>query len=245
MPTTYYNETELKKSLQKLQERSDGITQQIADLTAEKAIVDQGITDTTKIIAYIKAGYPAITQLGTPANLAGVASAPAAAYQVALSWDAVANATAYVVERSTTADFASYEEIYNDAANSYTDTDVENDQIYYYRVKATADTYNESEYATVNVMVFEQLATPQNFNLTEGDTQIVGDFDIVPLASGYKIYMHTADDFGASSEIDDVGEGSFTKTGLSNGTTYYFWVIAYATNKIDSVAATANGTPAA
>ena len=80
------------------------------------------------------------------------------------------NATGYVLERSTAAEFAGAVVIYTGAATSFTDTGRTNGQAYYYRVKGTASGFTTSAYATAS-------ATPIAANSPWAAGQSVDDDD--------------------------------------------------------------------
>jgi len=69
---------------------------------------------------------------------------------ISLAWSAGANATSYVVERSTTSDFtANFAQVYTGSNTSYTDTAVAASTAYYYRVKGRRAGSPDSGYATL------------------------------------------------------------------------------------------------
>lgn len=71
--------------------------------------------------------------------------------EVALDWDEVTGADAYTLERADDAGFTTnLETVYTGTSTAIMDTDLTNDQVYYYRVKATALYHADSAYATLN-----------------------------------------------------------------------------------------------
>lgn len=88
-------------------------------------------------------------QLATPA---GFAAGTPTASTVPLSWSAVPNATGYVVQRATNANFTGLTTIYTGPNTSVTNSSGLSPATgYYYRVYATASGYTNSTYAALSV----------------------------------------------------------------------------------------------
>jgi hypothetical protein len=90
-----------------------------------------------------------VTQLATPGSFTAT---QASSTQINLSWAAVTNATAYVVDRATNSGFTTGVTlaIYSGSGTSYNNTGLTASTTYYYRVRATASGYSDSAYATAN-----------------------------------------------------------------------------------------------
>ncbi len=87
------------------------------------------------------------TQLTAPENFTATPSDG----QVQLDWDAVTNAAGYTLERADDDAFETNLTALYDGTNlTYTDTDVSNGTIYYYRLRAYATAQGQSDYATLN-----------------------------------------------------------------------------------------------
>jgi hypothetical protein len=70
--------------------------------------------------------------------------------EVALDWADVTGATSYTLQRAEDNEFTvNNTDVYTGATSAYTDTDVINDETYYYRVKATAPEHADSIYSTI------------------------------------------------------------------------------------------------
>lgn len=69
---------------------------------------------------------------------------------VDLTWDAVPNATNYVVERDTDINFGAATEVYDGPLLLFGDTGLVNDTVYYYRIKAQATGYQDSEWVLLS-----------------------------------------------------------------------------------------------
>lgn len=88
-----------------------------------------------------------ITQLNTPTSFTAT---PTSTTQINLAWNAVASATGYVVDRATNSGFTTGVTlgIYNSSGTSYNNTGLTASTTYYYRVRAIAAGYTDSNYAT-------------------------------------------------------------------------------------------------
>lgn len=81
--------------------------------------------------------------LSTPSLTATAASTT----QINLSWGSVANATGYVLQRASASNYSDATSIYTGSALSYNNTGLVASTTYYFRLKATANGYNDSNYA--------------------------------------------------------------------------------------------------
>jgi len=99
------------------------------------------------LTAYLVPPLSGITQLNTPTNFTATAASQT---QINLAWDAVANATGYVVDRATNSSFTTglVSGIYSGSGTSYNNTGLTAGTTYYFRVLATAAGYTDSNYAT-------------------------------------------------------------------------------------------------
>lgn len=231
----YIQELENRKAA--LEQTNAGIELQIEELEAQQTANEEDIENIDKLLLYIAAGYPTIDQLATPASFTGTATAVAGVYSTVLNWDDVATATGYVLQRGLLADYSDAEEIYSNSTSAYDDEDEDltYNRDYYYRVKATADGKADSEWATVTVNMFEQLAEATNPALDPGDTIIDLTFDPVQFALTYDIYRHTANDFSGSTKVGaDIVVTTFNDSGLLNDTGYYYWIVAKSPSRLNS-----------
>ena len=145
--------------------------------------------------------------------------------QIQLTWNVVSGATSYVLQRKPSG--GSYTTVSNPATNSFLDTGLTNGTQYVYRVAATtgAGTGNNSSEANAT----PKLDAPTGISATPGSAQVTISWDAVPNANGYRVKRGTSS--GSYSSTQNVSGGtttSYTWTGLTNGTTYYFVVDATA-----------------
>lgn len=89
---------------------------------------------------------PTLPALAVPANF----TATEGDTQIDLDWDATPSATGYVLERDTDSGFSSPTTVYTGANTDYSDTGLTNGVAYYYRVKAQAAGFNDSDYAVAS-----------------------------------------------------------------------------------------------
>lgn len=100
----------------------------------------------TSLWAYGISFIPALPKLDTPT---GFTATPGDTENV-LAWDAVTDTESYTIEVSMTEDFASSSIVYTGSDTGFTHTELANDTTYYYRLKATATGFTNSDYATAN-----------------------------------------------------------------------------------------------
>ncbi len=149
--------------------------------------------------------------------------------QVSLTWDSVAGATSYKVYKSTTTG-TGYSEVdpgTAKTATSYTVTGLSNSTWYYFVVTVTTSG-GESPYSSEVSAMSSVPSAPTNLSATSGDGQVSLSWDSVIGATGYKVYKSTATGSGYI-EVDsgtNKTATSYTVTGLSNNTPYYFVVKA-------------------
>ena len=157
----------------------------------------------------------------TPTNL----TAAAGNGQVGLSWSGSSGATSYNVKRSTTSG-GPYTTIASPAAASYTDTGLTNGTTYYYvvsAVNAAGESANTSQ-----VSATPQLAippAPTNLTAAAGNGQVGLSWSGSSGATSYNVKRSTTNG-GPYTTIASPATASYTDTGLTNGTTYYYVVSA-------------------
>ena len=176
----------------------------------------------------------------TPTNL----MATAGNGQVGLSWSASSGATSYNVQRSTTSGGA-YTTIASPTTTSYTDTGVTNGTTYYYVVSAV-NTAGESTNSS-QVSATPQLAippAPTNLVATAGNGQVGLSWSASSGATSYNVQRSTTSG-GAYTTIASPTTTSYTDTGVTNGTTYYYVVSAVNTAGESANSSQVSATPTA
>lgn len=88
------------------------------------------------------------------------------------------------------------------------------------------------------------LATPTAFTASNGDTESVTNWSDVANATNYILQMANNSSFTGATQIYSGSVSGYTKTGLTNGTQYWFRVKAQADGYNDSEWAVQTATPA-
>src|SRR5499427_1440989 len=157
----------------------------------------------------------------TPTNLAATAGNG----QVGLSWSASSGATSYNVKRSTTSG-GPYTTIASPTTSSYTDTGVTNGTTYYYVVSAVNTAGESSNSSQVSATPQVGVApAPTNVTGTGGNGQVVLSWSASSGARSYNVKRSTTSG-GPYTTIASPTTSSYTDTGVTNGTTYYYVVSA-------------------
>jgi len=171
-----------------------------------------------------KSSYVSATTLPNPPDTPTSVTATAiASSQITVSWGSVAGASRYYIYRSTTA-FGTYDSVGTSATTSYANTDLSSGTAYYYKVAAynSGGTGALSDYAYATTL----LGVPTGVTATaNSESSITISWSSVTSATGYYIYRSTN-----GNAYDSVGTSattSYTDTGLSSGTMYYYKVVAY------------------
>jgi hypothetical protein len=172
--------------------------------------------------------------------------ATAANAQVTLSWMAASGATSYHVKRSTTSG-GPYTQVASPTGTTYTDTGLTDGTKYFYVVSAL-NSAGESANSTVANATPSAPATapptPTNLQATGGNTQVSLTWTASNGATGYDVERSTTGG-GPYTQIGTASINSYTDTGLTDGTTYYYVVTAVNAAGQSSDSNQASATPAA
>jgi len=188
-----------------------------------------------KVKAVNSAGTSGYSNEASATPVLAVPSAPtgltatAGNTQVALSWTASSGAASYNVYRGTTAGGESTTAIATGiTTTSYTNTGLTNGSTYYYKVKAVnasgTSGYSNEASATPNLAI---PAAPTGLTATAGNAQVVLTWTASSGATSYNVYRGTtAGGESTTAVATGITTLSYTNTGLTNGTAYYYKVKA-------------------
>jgi fibronectin type 3 domain-containing protein len=182
---------------------------------------------------------------GAPTGL----TATAGNAQVTLNWTASAGATSYNICRGTTANGQSATPIATGiTGTSYTNTGLTNGTTYYYKVAAVnasgTSAYSNEASATPSAGGSAP-AAPTGLTATAGNAQVGLGWTASSGATSYNIYRGTtANGQSATPIATGITGTSYTNTGLTNGTTYYYKVAAVNASGTSAYSNEASATPA-
>jgi len=197
---------------------------------------DTGLTNSTKYY-YVVSAYNSYGQSGNSTEVSAtpllpVPTAPtgltatAGSGQVVLNWNASSGATSYNVKRSTTS--GSETQLATATTTSYTDNAVTNGTKYYYVVSAvnsSGESGNSTEASATPQAPASPPAAPTGLQAAAGNTQVSLTWNASSGATSYHVKRSTTSGSGYT-QIAAPAVTSYTDTGLSNGTTYYYVVSA-------------------
>ena len=172
---------------------------------------------------------PVAATAGTPTGLA----ATAADAQVSLTWNTSAGATSYQILRNGV-------QVGTSATATYTDTGLTNGTAYSYTVKAfIGGTLSSASSAVSATPVAAAPTAPTGLSATVGSAQIGLTWTAPAGADKYTVYRN-------GTLLTTVTTPSYTDTGLTNGVTYSYYIVAFKQNSAASTAsATITATPVA
>jgi fibronectin type 3 domain-containing protein len=187
-------------------------------------------------------GKPEIAPAATtiPAVPQGLAAAPGNA-RVTLNWTVSSDATGYYVERSITTG-GPYTQVSMQTTSSYTDAGLTNGTKYYYVVSAYNSVGQSANSAGVSAMPMPTApATPTGLAATAGNAQVGLIWTASVGATSYQVKRSTSS--GAETQISVPTSSSYTDTGLSNGTKYFYVVLAVNSGGDSADSAQVSATP--
>jgi fibronectin type 3 domain-containing protein len=219
-------------------------------------------TDTTKLAGTITGGASrsftspfggsdAVLFLSMPATVS-IASVPsnvaasAGNAQVTLSWAASTGATSYDIYRSTTSGGEGSTPYKTGlTATSFTDTGLTNGATYYYEVTAVNSAGQSGVSSEVSATPQVPVAgAPANLTASSGNAQVILNWTASTGAASYDIFRSTTSGGeGSTPFMTGVTATTFTNTGLTNGTTYFYQVTAVNAAGQSSKSTEASATP--
>jgi uncharacterized protein (TIGR02145 family)/uncharacterized repeat protein (TIGR02543 family) len=179
----------------------------------------------------------------TPTN---VSATVASSSSITVSWSTVSGATGYYVYRSTSPS-GTYSYATSTSSTSFTNSGLSSGTTYYYKVSAynSGGESSQSSYVSATTILAAP-NTPTNVSATAASSSsITVSWSAVSEATGYRVYRSTSAS-GTYTNLTSTASTSFTNTGLSSGTTYYYKVSAYnnggESSQSSYVSATTNDT---
>ena len=165
----------------------------------------------------------ATTAYAYPSIPTGLSANAQNSSRIYLSWNNTPNATSYRIYRSISG--GSYSYIMAVSSSDYTDTGLEPNTTYNYKILAS-NNYGSSSYSS-EVSAKTAPAAPNLTAVADGTTAINLSWNSVTGANTYILYSATSAD-GTYSNIATVTAPttSYAHTGRTEGTTYYYKVIA-------------------
>nr|WP_052339928.1 glycoside hydrolase family 48 protein [Gorillibacterium massiliense] len=180
-----------------------------------------------------------VSGVTVPAAPTGL-TATAGNTQVALSWTASTGATSYNVKRATTSGGPYTTVSTGVTTTSYSDTGLTNGTTYYYVVSAVnsaGESANSTQVSATPVSGVTIPAAPTGLTATAGNAQVALSWTASTGATSYNVKRATTSGGPYTTVSTGVTTTSYTDTGLTNGTTYYYVVSA-----VNSAGESANST---
>ncbi len=208
--------------------------------TTSNNFTDTGLTNGTTYFYVVSAGYTggpnaggesadssqasATPQPAIPPVPTGLTATPGNT-QVSLSWNASSGAASYNVKRATVSG-GPYNTIASPTSTSYTNTGLTNGTTYFYvvsAVNAAGQSGNSSQVSATPQPAIPPI--PTGLAASAGDAQVGLSWNASTGATSYNLKRATVSG-GPYTTIASPTSTSYTNTGLTNGTTYFYVVSA-------------------
>ncbi|MGC1418350.1 MAG: fibronectin type III domain-containing protein, partial [Candidatus Acidiferrum sp.] len=179
-----------------------------------------------------------------PATPTGL-QATAGNAQVSLTWTTSSGATSYHVKRSTTSG-GPYTQISAPTAPNFTDPSLTNGTTYYYVVSAlnsAGESANSSQVSATPTAPASPPAAPAGLQAAAGNAQVILTWTASSGATSYHVKRGTTSG-GPYTQVAAPTSTSYTDTGLTNGTTYYYVVSALNATGESANSSQVSATPA-
>ena len=166
--------------------------------------------------------------------------------QVSLAWTASTGATSYNVKRAAT-NGGPYTTVSSPTGTSYADTSVTNGTTYYYvvtAVSANGESAKSNQASATPTATPSAPAAPTNLAATAGNQQVSLAWTPSGGAASYNVKRGTTSG-GPYTTLASPTGATYTDTGVSNGTTYYYVVTAVNANGESADSNQASATPSA
>jgi fibronectin type 3 domain-containing protein len=181
----------------------------------------------------------------TPAVPTGL-MANAGNAQVSLSWTSVTGATSYHVKRASTTG-GPYTQVSAPTTTAFADTGLSNGTTYFYvasAVNSAGESANSSEVSAKPTAPAQAPAVPTGLMATAASAQVSLTWSASATATSYNVKRSTTTG-GPYATISSPTSTTFTDTGLTNGTMYFYVVSAVNSTGESANSAQASATPTA
>ncbi|MGN0467608.1 MAG: fibronectin type III domain-containing protein [Acutalibacteraceae bacterium] len=187
--------------------RKSGSTRYWGKVSSKLTVTTKNLTLKKPVINSIKAGYG----------------------EISIAWNKVTNATKYRVYRREKSE-ESYSKLCDTTSLKYTDKTVVPGKMYYYRVRAFANTNNKSVYSECSD--FKKLctntpATAKDVSLKKETTCFKISWNKVKGATGYEIYRSTTNKKNSYKKIATTKNNYYTDKGINKTDKYYYTIRSY------------------
>ncbi|MGN1120504.1 MAG: leucine-rich repeat protein [Oscillospiraceae bacterium] len=197
-----------------------------------------GTTYSYRVLSYVDGTWSAVSAVAKATPVSAVpqnVKAVAGDKNVAVTWGAVSGATKYRVQRLNGSTWAT---IATPTTATYTDAGLTNGTTYSYRVLS----YVDGAWSGVSAVVKATPAStvPQNVKATAGDKQVTVTWSAVNGATKYRVQRLNGSTWAT---VATPTAATYTDTGLTNGTTYSYRVLAQVNGAWSGVSAVAKAAP--
>jgi fibronectin type 3 domain-containing protein len=168
--------------------------------------------------------------------------------QIHLQWTFEENATGYRIYRSTTPGGEGATPLATVTSSSYTDSATSSGVTYYYEITAlngATESARSSEYSANTSGTGTPPTAPTGLVATAGNGSVALSWTASAGATSYNIYRGTTSGGEGATPVGTSATNSFTNTGLTNGTTYYYKVSAANSAGTSAQSSEVSATPAA
>jgi Tfp pilus assembly protein PilX len=186
----------------------------------------------------------------TPVNLLTIAGD----VQVTLSWDTVSGADNYAVYWNTMGGVSTADNVMSAGSNlQINHTGLSNGTTYYYRIVASSAGGASALSSEASAVPVAPVAppvtppvTPSNVQAAAGNGQVALSWNTVSGADNYAVYWNTMGGVSTADNVMSAGSNlQINHTGLSNGATYYYRIVASNAGGASALSSEASAAPVA